>query len=603
MKFLKMFGTAPGTAVFKGMKNLAILFLLITFATAHSQQQTYCNPINIDYGYCPIPNFVTQGKHRATADPVITFFKGKYYLFSTNQWGYWYSEDMVDWKFIPRKFLRPEHKVYDELCAPSVSFVNDTLLVVGSTHSKEFPIWMSTKPEGDNWKELVHKFEAGAWDPQIFWDKEKDEVYLYYGSSNLYPLYGVKLNRKTFQPEGEVIPVLALNDDEHGWERFGEHNDNTFLQPFTEGAFMTKYNGKYYLQYGAPGTEFSGYADGVYVGSNPLGPFDYQPHNPFSYKPGGFARGAGHGATYQDANDAYWHISTVVLSVKNNFERRLGIWPAGFDKDGVMYSNTAYGDYPTYLPAQKKGHTGMASFAGWMLLNYNKPVQVSSTLGGFQPNFAVDEDIKTYWSAKTANKGEYMITDLGEKSTINAIQINYADQDAELMGKPATTTGHKYIIYASNDGKKWNVLVDKSKNAKDVPHDYIELGKPATARYLKLENIAMPTGKFALCGFRAFGKGSGEKPGEVKNFVPLRAEVRKKGERRNVWFKWQQEPNADGYVIYFGKSADKLYGSIMVYGKNEYYFSGLDRSDAYYFQIEAFNAVGIGPRTAIIKSE
>lgn len=585
------------------MKKIAIIVLLIVFAGGYGQQKTYCNPINIDYGYCPIPNFVTQGKHRATADPVITFFKGKYYLFSTNQWGYWHSDDMLDWKFIPRKFLRPEHDVYDELCAPSVSFVNDTLLVVGSTHTKEFPIWMSTKPEGDNWKELVHKFEAGAWDPYIFWDKEKDEVYLYYGSSNLYPLYGVKLNRKTFQPDGEVIPVLALNDDEHGWERFGEHNDNTFLQPFTEGAFMTKHDGKYYLQYGAPGTEFSGYADGVYMGTNPLGPFEYQPFNPFSYKPGGFARGAGHGATYQDVNNDYWHISTVVLSVKNNFERRLGIWPAGFDKDGVMYSNTAYGDYPTYLPTQHKGHTGLASFAGWMLLNYNKPVQVSSTLGGFQPNFAVDEDIKTYWSAKTGNKGEYVVTDLGEKSTINAIQINYADQDVEIMGKPATTTGHKYIIYASDDGKKWSVLVDKSKNTKDVPHDYIELAKPAAARYIKLENLQMPPGKFAISGLRIFGKGSGEKPGEVKNFVPLRAEAKKKGERRNVWFKWQQEPNADGYVIYFGKSADKLYGSIMVYGKNEYYFSGLDRSDAYYFQIEAFNANGIGPKTEIKKSE
>jgi hypothetical protein len=27
--------------------------------------------------------------------------------------------------------------------------------------------------------------------------------------------------------------------------------------------------------------------------------FEYQQHNPFSYKPGGFARGAGHGATFQ----------------------------------------------------------------------------------------------------------------------------------------------------------------------------------------------------------------------------------------------------------------------------------------------------------------
>ncbi len=586
----------------KVTKIVSLAGILLFSGQGFSQQKTYCNPINIDYGYCPIPNFVTQGKHRATADPVITNFKGEYYLFSTNQWGYWHSSDMLNWKFISRKFLRPEHKVYDELCAPSLSFVNDTLLVIGSTHTKDFPLWMSKNPKTDDWKELVHKSEAAAWDPQIFWDKEKDEVYMYYGSSNLYPLYGVKLNRKTFQPEGESIPVLALNDDEHGWERFGEHNDNTFLQPFTEGAFMTKYKNKYYLQYGAPGTEFSGYADGVYVGSNPLGPFEYQSHNPFSYKPGGFARGAGHGATYQDTNNDYWHVSTIVISTKNNFERRIGIWPAGFDEDGILYSNTAYGDYPTFLPSQKKNHL-QESFSGWMLLNYNKPVQVSSTLGGFQPNFSNDEDIKTYWSAKTGAKGEYLISDLGEKSTIHAIQINFADQDVELMGKPETTTGHKYIIYSSNDGKNWKIAVDKSKNTKDVPHDYMELEKPITARYLKVENIQMPTGKFAISGFRIFGKGAGQKPDAVQNFAPLRAEARKKGERRSVWFKWQQEPNADGYVIYFGKSPEKLYGSIMVYGKNEYYFSGLDRSDAYYFQIEAFNSNGIGPKSEIKKSE
>lgn len=586
----------------KVTKIVSLAGILLFSEQGFSQQKTYCNPINIDYGYCPIPNFVTQGKHRATADPVITNFKGEYYLFSTNQWGYWHSSDMLNWKFISRKFLRPEHKVYDELCAPSLSFVNDTLLVIGSTHTKDFPLWMSKNPKTDDWKELVHKSEAAAWDPQIFWDKEKDEVYMYYGSSNLYPLYGVKLNRKTFQPEGERIPVLALNDDEHGWERFGEHNDNTFLQPFTEGAFMTKYKNRYYLQYGAPGTEFSGYADGVYVGSNPLGPFEYQSHNPFSYKPGGFARGAGHGATYQDTNNDYWHVSTIVISTKNNFERRIGIWPAGFDEDGILYSNTAYGDYPTFLPSQKKNHL-QESFSGWMLLNYNKPVQVSSTLGGFQPNFSNDEDIKTYWSAKTGAKGEYLISDLGEKSTIHAIQINFADQDVELMGKPETTTGHKYIIYSSNDGKNWKIAVDKSKNTKDVPHDYMELEKPITARYLKVENIQMPTGKFAISGFRIFGKGAGQKPEAVQNFAPLRAEARKKGERRSVWFKWQQEPNADGYVIYFGKSPEKLYGSIMVYGKNEYYFSGLDRSDAYYFQIEAFNSNGIGPKSEIKKSE
>ena len=55
---------------------------------------------------------------------------------------------------------------------------------------------------------------------------------------------------------------------------------------------MTKHNGKYYFQYGAPGTEFKVYADGVYVSDKPMGPFTYQKHNPMSYKPGGFVQGA-----------------------------------------------------------------------------------------------------------------------------------------------------------------------------------------------------------------------------------------------------------------------------------------------------------------------
>src|SRR5262245_15888480 len=85
-----------------------------------SSQRTYCNPINIDYGFCPIPDFVKQGKHRTAADPAIVTFRGIYYVFATNQWGYWWSRDMASWNFVSRKFLKPRHKVFDELCAPGL---------------------------------------------------------------------------------------------------------------------------------------------------------------------------------------------------------------------------------------------------------------------------------------------------------------------------------------------------------------------------------------------------------------------------------------------------------------------------------------------------
>lgn len=448
---------------------------LLTPSTA-LPQRTYCNPINIDYGYCPIPDFVKQGKHRATADPAIVTFRGDYYLFSTNQWGYWWSRDMLHWNFVARKFLKPWHHVYDELCAPALFVMDDALYVIGSTYSKDFPIWKSSNPHRDSWTEAVAQFQAGAWDPAFFLDDD-GRLYLYHGSSNAFPLYGWEVDRKTLQPIGEHRELIRLQDDVHGWERFGEGNDNTFLRPFMEGAWVTKHNGRYYLQYGAPGTEFSGYADGVYVSDKPLGPFIYQAHNPLSYKPGGFARGAGHGATYADNYGNRWHTSTITISVKNNFERRIGIWPAGFDKDDVMYCSTAYGDYPHYLPHAKGEDHLRGMFTGWMLLNYAKPVHASSTLGGFSPNLAVDEDIKTYWSATTGGKSEWFETDLGAVSEVRAIQINYADQDATVMGK-VSGLYHQYRIRASRDGHTWQTIVDKSHNRSEYYFRAMDRDRP-----------------------------------------------------------------------------------------------------------------------------
>ncbi|MFN8208578.1 MAG: family 43 glycosylhydrolase [Bacteroidales bacterium] len=450
--------------------------LIFCFQPAAGQQSTYCNPINIDYGYTPIPDFSEWGRHRATADPVIVNYKGDYYLFSTNQKGYWWCSDMLTWHFISRSFLRPWNSTYDDLCAPAVGILGDTMIVFGSTYTRDFTLWMSTNPRGNEWKPLVDSFDIGGWDPAFFTDND-GRLFMYNGSSNSYPLYGVELNRKTLKPMGTRKEIFLLQPERFGWQRFGEHMDNTFLDPFVEGAWMTRHNGKYYLQYAAPGTEFSGYADGVAVGSSPLGPFSFLQSDPLSFKPGGFARGAGHGATFMDNNNNYWHVSTISIAVKNNFERRIGIWPAGFDSTDRMYCNTDFGDYPQWLPgsdSMKILHGMVSRFTGWMLLNFNKPVAVSSTLGGYHANNAVDEDIKSFWSAATGNKGEWIQSDLGEISTIHAMQLNYADQGSNFLGKQGGVF-HQYIAWYSADGKNWKLLADKSHNKSDIPHDYTEL--------------------------------------------------------------------------------------------------------------------------------
>lgn len=580
------------------MSKLKILLLLLFVGCLHlsAQQRTYCNPVNLDYGYGPIPNFTTWGKHRSTADPVIVNYKGDYYLFSTNQTGYWWSSDMLNWNFVSRKFLTQEAiettpNKWDDLCAPAAWVQGDSLCVFGSTYSRIFPIWVSTNPKGNEWSKAVEHFDIGGWDPAFFVDDD-ERLYMYNGSSNVYPLYGIELDRTTFRPIGTRKELLLLDDDRIGWHRFGEHMDNTFLKPFMEGAWMTKHNGKYYLQWGGPGTEFSHYGDGVAVSDSPLGYFEHV-SLPFSMKAGGFIRGAGHGATFQDNSGNYWHTSTMVINVKNNFERRIGIWPAGFDKHGVMYCNTAFGDYPHYIPDGKPADHLKSRFTGWMLLNYNKPVLVSSIMGTHYPNNIVNEDVKTYWSAKTADKGEWLISDLAEVSTVYAVQINYADQDVEFLGKQQGIY-HQYRVYYSLDGKKWNILIDKSKNMKDVPHDYVELETPVRARYLKMENIHMPTGKFAISGFRVFGLGSGQKPEKVEHFMALRSDVT---DRRNAWLKWKPVDNAYAYNIYIGQEPGKLYNCVMVYDVNEYYYPGMDKTKSYYFAIEAVNENGVSELT------
>ncbi|MBK6938347.1 MAG: family 43 glycosylhydrolase [Chitinophagaceae bacterium] len=583
-------------------KVILVSCTIFFFSVISAQQSTYCNPINIDYGYTPIPNFADWGRHRATADPVVVTYKGDYYLFSTNQWGYWYSNDMLNWKFVSRKFLRPWNAGYDELCAPAVGIIGDTMIVFGSTYTSQFTIWMSTNPKQNEWKPLVDSFDIGGWDPSFFTDND-GRLYMYNGSSNRFPMYGIELNRKTMHPIGTRKEMYLLEPWRFGWQRFGEHMDNTFLDPFIEGSHMTRYKDRYYMQYGAPGTEFSGYADGLLIGEHPLGPFEAQ-SDPLSIKLGGFVRGAGHGATFTDKFNQYWHISTTVVSVKNTFERRLGIWPSGFDNDDKMFCNTTFGDYPHFIPTAKidgsvYGSEGKSPyFTGWMLLNYNKPVQVSSTFGGYHPNNAVDELVKTYWSAATGNKGEWIQTDLGTISTVNAVQINYADQDVEQnrLGKWIDQY-HQYKLYYSVDGKKWNVLVDKSNNKTDVPHEYLELEKPVQSRFIKMENIHMPSGKFAISGLRVFGNGNGIKPDTVQGFIVFRTEK----DKRSAFIKWKPVDNAFAYNIYYGTNPDKLYSSIMIHANNEYWMKAMDALKSYYYCIEAVNENGTSVRTRTIK--
>lgn len=538
------------------------------------KQTTVCNPMDLDYRFCP-----DEPSRREAADPVVVAYKDAYYLFASKSGGYWHSTDLTTWDLITTADLPVEDY------APAAVVMNDTLYFMASKNDPPLTIYKTADPQSGKWQVANPAFPIGMTDPDLFVDDD-GRLYFYYGCSNVNPIYGVELDTKTLNPIGDPVVLFNSNKGTYGWERTGDYNQEQ-NSPWIEGAWMTKKDGVYYLQYAAPGTEFKSYCDGVYIAEKPLGPFRLAMHNPFSYKPEGFIAGAGHGSTFQDKYGNYWHIATMSISQKHMFERRLGLFPVFFDRDGEMYAYTGFGDFPSVMP-EKKVESPQQLQTGWMLLSYQKPVEASSELSGHPIGYAADEDVRTYWSAKTGDKGEWMVMDLQKESTIHAVQVNFAENETNVHGRDPEKYA-QYLIEYSADHKTWKMLIDKTGNKADVPHDYTGLNEPVKARYIKLVNYKVPDGTFAIADLRIFGNAGGEAPAPVDSFTVQRSE----SDGCVALLKWKKTPGATGYVIEFGTNKDKLYHAYQVMGADSVTIRSLNSGQKYYFTISSFNENGI----------
>ena len=422
---------------------------------------------------------------------------------------------------------------------------------------------------------------------------------MYWGSSNVYPIFGAELDKSknlAYKDKNDYRSMFWLDPYQHGWERFGQdHTD--LIKPFTEGAWMTKFKGKYYLQYAAPGTEYNVYGNGTYVGNDPLGPFEYAPYNPISYRPGGYMTGAGHGNTFQDIYGNYWNTGTPWLAVNWAMERRISMFPAGFDKDGQLFSNTRFGDFPQYLPTGKWEQKD-ALFTGWMLLSYKKNVTVSSTQDTIHiSKNLTDEGRQTFWVAKQNKAGEFAIIDLEKESEIRAVQVNYIDYKNNVFDSDSSVYT-QFKIYGSLDGKKWELLHDLTKQPKkDHACAYAELAKPARARFIKYEHVYVKAVNLAIGEIRVFGNGFGKLPETPKNFKAIRQK-----DDRNAAISWEKIPNVVGYNILWGIAKDKLYQTYQVYAdKNSQEIRALNKGVKYFFAIEAFDENGVSKVSEVME--
>ncbi len=611
----------------------------------------FCNPINFTYQYQFNQKEGGFSLNREAADPSMILFRGKYYLFPSMTRGFLVSEDMASWKLRPLTGV----PLYDY--APDVRAIGDWMYFCASRQGEICDFYRTKDPESGVFEKLPGTFDF--WDPNLFLDDD-GRLYFYWGCSNMTPIWGVELDPETMERIGEPVALIHSHKTEYGYERTGEEHhydpssspiaqilreriakasgcrpeDVTDVtpaieaapesyrpllraalsdNPYIEGAWMTKHDGRYYLQYAAPGTQYNIYNDGVCVSESPLGPFTACPNNPYSYSPGGFLPGAGHGSTMEDRQGNWWHASTMRLSRNHDFERRIGIWPAGFDADGELFCNQRYGDWPQSVTGERKDPWAAPE---WMLLSYGKTATASSCdCPKKDASHVVDENAQTWWKAAGEDAAPWLLVDLGRCCRVHAVQINFADdvetvtelpRGAELTGGPGRgryieerSFATRWFLETSTDGEHWFEMENWRHTDTDLPHNLVvwEDGLPAT--YIRLTVIETPYHRPAcISGLRVFGRGCGNAPAPVTEAEAARLD----GMSMNVTWKEVYSSNefaswnhaAMGYEVLWGHAPEKLYHSYRVFGRTQVEIRALMANvERYYVRIDAFNECGI----------
>lgn len=593
------------------MKNKLSLLLVsfFLFSCAENkqlteQQTTFCNPMNLDYGWGCFQK--REKKARTAADPVIVLFKDKYYLFTTMDiGGYRVSDDLITWKDV---YFNPEIHVsaldIDHYVAPAVAADDNYVYFINFTRDrskKKVDVIRSADPENGKWEKCGEVRRMA--DPCLFIDDGR--FYFYYGLGAEQSTTFFEVNPETFEEiEGTkkvlreyITDVKECTSGYHFGRRelYDEIDASAWMGKFQkipcpEGAWIVKNNDKYYLQYATPGTICNWYCDIVMESDSANGGFIEQPYNPVSLKVGGFIGGAGHSCVFKDKYGNWWQATSMWIGNHDEFERRIGLFPVSFDAKGRMRTHTVLGDYPMLLPQKKFEPQDISAF-GWMLQSFNKACMASSSLSGFEPEKAADENVRTWWSAESGNAGEHFVMNFGKKVQINSVQINFAEQDINPEA-PKETDYHAYKLYTSNDGHTWKLLADKSGNKTAVPHEYLEFSKPVEASYMKVENVHTPKeGKFALLDLRVFGSGYSDKPGQVKELSVKRNQE----DGRYASIAWNKAFGADGYLVRFGYQPDFLNQCIQVKGNEttELLLHILTKGVKYYYRVDTYNDSGI----------
>ena len=145
------------------------------------------NPIDLNYQFQPKDN---DPSRREAADPACEYFNGSYWLFASKSGGYWRSDDLAEWEYIPSPSIATVNDY-----APTILPIGDTLYFTASSDGNPTRIFKTKTPEdGNSWEEIECKLsDLHQHDPSFYQD-EDGRVYIYWGCHDVEPIYGMEID-------------------------------------------------------------------------------------------------------------------------------------------------------------------------------------------------------------------------------------------------------------------------------------------------------------------------------------------------------------------------------------------------------------------------
>jgi len=285
-----------------------------------AQAKTYRNPL--------LPE-------REIADPFVLRVDKTYYLYATTDTrGYevFVSDDLVHWERKARVFEDPRGgdwapEVFHNRRGDGKFYLYYTDNMPGTRRAgleKQIGVAVANSPLGpfeDKGPLAEHSIDAHAF------QDDDGQLYLYY----VQLAGGFKI---VVQPMADPLrksgePRVLIRPTEEWEKRSGE---------VTEGPFILKRQGTYYLTYSGTGADSPDYGIGYATSKSPTGPFVKYAGNPIAHR-GGSVLGPGHHCVAEGPDGKLWLVYHQKWNAEKNFRRFLAIDPLWFDDQGVLHTS------------------------------------------------------------------------------------------------------------------------------------------------------------------------------------------------------------------------------------------------------------------------